>query len=173
MTTPGNESRLARAVATVGGLGDLMPAPGTTAGSLPAAILWWGVCMGVDSFPLRLALTVTLTVVATAVGVWACTVEAARRGRSDPRPVVIDEVAGQWLCFAVSLLFLRPEGWLQLAVMSAAGFLLFRFFDVVKPWPIRRLERIPGGVGIVADDLAAGAAAGLILAALWPWLSRL
>ena len=163
-------SRLAHAVATVGGLGDLLPAPGTTAGSLPATILWWSLgVLPVDHWT-RLGSTLAGAVVAGAVGVWAAGVEASRRGREDPGPVVIDEVAGQLVTFVVALLFFEPLGLRQVTAFAAAGFLLFRVIDVVKPWPIRRLEEIPGGLGIVADDLAAGAAAGLILAAAWSWL---
>jgi phosphatidylglycerophosphatase A len=110
-----------------------------------------------------LVVSFTAVLLATVVGVWASDVESSRRGRSDPGPVVIDEVAGQWLCYAVVLLFVRPEGAGPLAAIATAGFFVFRFFDVVKPWPINRLERLRGGVGIVADDLAAGAAAGGLL----------
>jgi len=93
------------------------------------------------------------------VSVWACGAEAARRGRVDPGPVVLDEVAGQWLTLAVvALARSRPPEPSEFAV----AFLLFRLLDVVKPWPIRTLERLPGGWGIVADDLAAAMAAGLL-----------
>jgi len=147
----------ARALATVGGLGDLLPAPGTTVGSLTGALLYWGasrmwphpawaVAIG------GLALLVPLSV-------WACGIEADRRGQTDPGPVVLDEVAGQWLTLAVVALG-RP-GVPGLREMALA-FLLFRLFDVAKPWPIRRLERLPKGWGIVADDLAAALVAGLL-----------
>jgi phosphatidylglycerophosphatase A len=73
---------------------------------------------------------------------------------------VLDEVAGQWLALAVvALLRSRPPDQRDLV----AAFLLFRLFDVAKPWPIRKLERLPGGWGIVADDLAAALAAGLLV----------
>ena len=68
----------------------------------------------------------------------------------------------------VALAQRRPPG----AVELVAAFLLFRAFDVVKPWPIRRLEALPGGWGIVADDLAAGLAAGAAAALLLPLLAR-
>jgi phosphatidylglycerophosphatase A len=55
----------------------------------------------------------------------------------------------------------------EVALYAGAGFLLFRAFDVIKPWPVRSLERLPGGIGIVADDLAAGAIAGMLLALGW------
>jgi phosphatidylglycerophosphatase A len=83
-------------------------------------------------------------------------------GRKDPGLVVVDEVAGQW----VSLLFLPFT--LGTAV---AAFFLFRLMDVLKPWPARDLEHLPGGVGIVADDIMAGVYANLLLRAaltVWP-----
>jgi phosphatidylglycerophosphatase A len=163
--------RAARLIATVGGLGDLLPAPGTTAGSLPAALLWSAAALVAGS-PWQLAIaTAALAVVATAVGVWAAGVEGARRGVDDPGPVVIDEVAGQWLCFLVALPLATLGGARDVALFAGAGFFLFRVFDVVKPWPVRSLERLPGGIGIVADDLAAGAIAGMLLAAGWRLLA--
>jgi phosphatidylglycerophosphatase A len=165
--TPEREGRAARWIATVGGLGDLLPAPGTTAGSAPAAAVWWllGVALG-TSWKLTAA-TAAMAIAAAVVGIWASEVEARRRGRGDPGPVVIDEVAGQWLCFAVALPVSTVTGSRDLVLFVAAGFVLFRVFDVVKPWPVRRLERLPGGVGIVADDLAAGGLAGILLAVAW------
>jgi phosphatidylglycerophosphatase A len=93
--------------------------------------------------------------------VWACGAEAKRRGVPDPGPAALDEVAGQWL----ALLVLVALGRTPTLGQVVAAFLLFRAFDVLKPWPIRLLERLPGGWGIVADDLAAGLAAGLLEAA--------
>ena len=160
-------ARAARLIATVGGLGDRLPAPGTTAGSLPATLLW-SVLALVVSGPWQLAaVTALLTVAAIAVGVWAAGVEETRRGSGDPGPVVIDEVAGQWLCFLVALPLAALGGVRDVALFAGCGFLLFRAFDIVKPWPVRPLERLPGGIGIVADDLAAGALAGMFLALGW------
>ena len=76
-------------------------------------------------------------------------------GEIDPRPVVLDEFAGMWLAFLVG----GTADWILLAV----GFVFFRVLDIAKPFPIRRLERIPGWRGIIADDLAAGLAAGIIV----------
>jgi phosphatidylglycerophosphatase A len=97
--------------------------------------------------------------------------EALQQGRrlvEDPGPVVLDEVAGPWVALAL-LVTVRPGAPAPGAL--AASFLLFRAFDVVKPWPIRRLERLPGGWGIVADDLAAGLAAGAVHLLLFRLLS--
>jgi phosphatidylglycerophosphatase A len=103
------------------------------------------------------------------VGVWAAGEEEARRGRSDPGPVVVDEVAGQWLTYLVALPFLRLGGAPELALVIGSGFLLCRVFDVAKPWPLCALERLDGGLGIMADDLAGGVLAGAALAALAMW----
>jgi phosphatidylglycerophosphatase A len=159
--------KVASLIATIGGLGDRLPAPGTTAGSLPAALLWWVATVLLDDRRQLLAVTAIGTVVFTATAVWACDVEARRRADPDPRPVAIDEVAGQWFCLLVALLFVRPEGAAAAALYAASGFFLFRLFDIVKPWPVRRLERLHGGFGIVADDLAAGALAGIVLGVGW------
>jgi len=149
-------STLARALATVGGLGDRLPAPGTTVGSVAGAALFWAAC---SVWPGRVvAVAVAGLAVIVPVSVWACGVEAARRGEKDPNPAAADEVAGQWLALAV-VVAARPHPPGLLAYVLA--FALFRVLDVVKPWPIHLLERLPGGWGIVADDLAAGFAAGL------------
>lgn len=158
---------LARALATIGGLGDHLPAPGTTVGSLAGAVLYWVASLVWPGAPTAVALAGL--VVLLPLSVWACGAEAERRGIVDPHPVVMDEVAGQWLALAfIALVQRHPPGFRELI----AAFLLFRLFDVVKPWPIRRLERLPGGWGIVADDLAAGAAAGALALALFGLLAH-
>jgi phosphatidylglycerophosphatase A len=156
--------RVAYLIATVLGLGDRLPAPGTTAGSLPAAVGWW-LAMTVLSDPTsRLVATLSGTFLVVVVGIWAARVESDRRGAGDPGPVVIDEVAGQWLTMAPALLVVVTPNAADIGLLAVAGFFLFRLFDVVKPWPIRRFERLPGGLGIVADDLVAGVLAGALLA---------
>jgi len=95
-------------------------------------------------------------VAVVAVGTWAADRAALRLGPSDPRQVVVDEVAGQML----TLLFVPPT-WRALVL----GFLLFRVFDILKPFPARALERLPGGAGIMADDLAAAIYGNLVLQA--------
>ena len=153
---------LARCLATVGGLGDVLPAPGTTVGSLAGALLYWAAAAAWPTAVTAVAL-VGCAVLAP-VSVWACGAEAKRRGIPDPNPVVADEVAGQWVALAIVAL---AHGRHPSAREFVAAFLLFRVFDVLKPWPIRRLERLPGGWGIVTDDLAAGAAAGALVVALF------
>lgn len=87
--------------------------------------------------------------------IWASTITATASGKKDPGFIVVDEVLGQWITLlGVSSYTVRS---------FAAGFILFRVFDIWKPWPVRRLEQFPGGYGIVADDLAAGLFGALIL----------
>jgi phosphatidylglycerophosphatase A len=89
-----------------------------------------------------------LTGVLLVPGVWAASVVAQRIGQKDPHIVVVDEVLGQWLTLAGATT-LNWKSWL-------AAFALFRLFDIWKPPPARQLEALPGGIGIVADDLMAG-----------------
>jgi phosphatidylglycerophosphatase A len=114
----------------------------------------------------RLAATLVGTVVVFGVGIWASATESTRRGKNDPGPVVIDEVAGQWLTMVPALLLLEAQTAASLGLSASAGFFLFRLFDVAKPWPVNRFEELPGGLGIMADDVAAGCLAAIILALL-------
>ena len=148
---------LARRLATVAGLGDLLPAPGTTVGSLVAAAAFVALARWAPAVLLPAAGIVLVLLLP--VSVWACGAEAARRGVVDPGPVVLDEVAGQWLALVV--LTAGLGGPPSLAAIGVS-FLAFRALDVLKPWPIRRLERLPGGWGVVADDLAAGLVAAVV-----------
>jgi phosphatidylglycerophosphatase A len=121
--------------------------------------------MAVPANQLRIALTAVGLVVFAIIGIWSSEIEAERRQESDPRPIVVDEAAGQWLTYLVALPFVPLMTTVHLAIFAAVGFLFFRFFDVVKVWPIKAFEKLQGGIGIVADDLAAGyfAAACLII----------
>jgi phosphatidylglycerophosphatase A len=94
------------------------------------------------------------------VGIWASGRTAAIFGRKDPSQAVVDEVMGQLITFCFV-----PFGIHWLLIL--AGFLLFRLFDIVKPFPVRSLEILPGGLGICADDIVAGVYAGLCLAAVY------
>lgn len=135
------------------GLGSgLSPKAPGTAGSLLAVVL----------FPLLALLplsgyvaVVALTIVA---GIWICGRAAHKLGVHDHGGIVLDEIAGVWLALVTF-----PPTWYWLL----AGFLLFRFFDIVKPWPIRWLDRrVSGGFGIMVDDLLAGVFTWLVLSAV-------
>ena len=141
----------AKLVATWFGCGYAPAGPGT-AGSLAALAIAWLLVRYADWQPLWF---VALVLVATAPAIWAAGVTARALNLKDPGVVVVDEVLGQWLALAGA----RP-----LNVKSWLGaFILFRLFDIWKPVPVRNLEKIPGGVGIVADDLMAGLYAALVL----------
>jgi phosphatidylglycerophosphatase A len=147
--------RLAFVFATGLGSGYSPFAPGT-AGSIVGVLLF--LPLAGLGWPAQLGATVAVSV----FGALAASRVAASVGRKDPGLVVVDEVAGQWV--ALLALPFTPAT----AVM---GFLLFRVMDIVKPWPARDLERLPGGLGIVADDLAAGVYANLglrVALAVWP-----
>ncbi|HEY1806245.1 MAG TPA: phosphatidylglycerophosphatase A [Terracidiphilus sp.] len=134
-------------VATFFGAGYLKPGPGTY-GSIAAVLLWAAV--GVIRHPPLAAMLIGLSVwivLAIAVGVPAATIVERESGRTDPGFVVIDEVIGQWIA-----LLWCPFDWRHAII----ALLLFRAFDITKPFPVRRLERLPGGWGIVFDDVAAG-----------------
>jgi phosphatidylglycerophosphatase A len=135
----------ARLIATFFGVGRLKPGPGTW-GSLSATLLWWLVASHIPP-NARMPVIALLIVVSVAIGIPAATLEARGCGQKDPPHVVIDEGAGQLMTLVAV-----PIGWKALLV----GFILFRVFDILKPPPIRRLERLPEGTGIVVDDLGAG-----------------
>jgi phosphatidylglycerophosphatase A len=146
--------RLARWIATWFGCGYAPVGPGTV-GSLAAALIAWALAHWVAWPPWAIG---ALGVVAIAPAIWAADVTARALGKKDPGIVVVDEVVGQWITFAGASRIDGP------AVIAA--FLLFRVFDIVKPPPVRQLERLPGGLGIVADDAFAGVYAALLLFAL-------
>src|SRR5271166_36335 len=132
-------------VATFFGAGQLRPGPGTW-GSLAATLLWWALASLLPS-GARVPVILALIVASTAIGIPAATLEARGCGKEDPSHVVIDEVAGQMVTLIACPILWKP---------LLAGFILFRAFDIVKPFPIRRLENLPGGTGIMVDDLGAG-----------------
>jgi phosphatidylglycerophosphatase A len=139
---------LARVLATFFGTGESPLVPGTVASFAAALLYRWTL------YRLPPALFAGLITITFFIGVAAADVHARTLGCKDPRPVVIDEACGQWIaCFLV------PPSW----GLTAAAFFLFRAFDIVKPFPIRRLERLPGGWGIMADDVLAGIFAGLLV----------
>ena len=141
-------TRLAVFVATVGYCGYFPFAPGTVgsaAGLVVYLLVWWTQSTLVEA---------GLIAGVFAVGIWAATAAEHYFGGIDPGPVVIDEVLGM----LVTLAFI-PAGWSA----ALAGFVLFRIFDVIKPWPANRLEQLHGGFGIMADDAMAGVYANIAL----------
>jgi len=147
--TPGSRFLSAStAIATLFGLGRVRYAPGTVA-SVVALLLAW-IIAGVGG---RVALLLA-AILATAIGGWACEHYVRAKGARDPSECVVDELAGQWLACAFA-----PRGLLAYAL----AFVLFRALDIIKPWPISAAETLPGGLGVMADDLLAGLLAGLVV----------
>ncbi len=149
----------ARLLATWFGCGTSKIAPGTvgTLGTLPFAYL---------VHQLGIVPYWAVTVVVTALGVWASGRVADELGVEDPQSVVIDEVSGTLIAIGLASGLDFRENYLQFAIAVAA----FRFFDIVKPGPIDSVQSLPKGFGIMADDVLAGVAAGLVADALGPWL---
>lgn len=144
-------NRLGLFIATCAFIGYVPVAPGTF-GSAAGLVVFFAV-RGTGSASLELA----AIVIVFAVGVWSGTVAERHLGDVDPAPVVIDEVAGM----LITLAFLPVD-----LTGTLVGFLIFRLFDVVKPWPSSRLERLPGGFGIMADDAMAGVYGQLVMRGL-------
>lgn len=132
-------------IATFFGIGRMRPGPGSW-GSAATVILWAAVAYAVPA-SLRTPLAIALALLVTLIGIPAATQVARTSGVKDPQFVVIDEVAGQLIA-----LIAAPLAWKTFLT----GFILFRAFDIVKPPPVRQLERLPEGTGIVLDDVAAG-----------------
>ena len=142
------------AIATFFGVG-YAPISGT-AGSIVAALIWW--LLPWDAAAQGIVCAATLF-----VGVWAADRLAAQIKDKDPSIVVIDEVLGMWL----SVLGLPKN-----LIILGLGVAFFRIFDIIKPPPIRQLERLPGGWGIVLDDVAAGVLARIVVGLIAPFLLR-
>jgi phosphatidylglycerophosphatase A len=171
-TLPPAKSRFALFVATACGLSYLPRAPGTW-GSLGGVFIFAliqfyfpldnkpGIHPGIGERIGWVSLTaLPIAVAIAAVGVWGSSRAAQYWGKKDPQFVVIDEVSGQHLAY---LLALAPVNWKYLLL----GFILFRLFDIWKPFPARQAESLPGGWGIMADDWIAG-----IYAATGLWIAR-
>ena len=146
---------LALSIATCG-VGYLPLAPGTF-GSLVGVGLFLLFARVLTGGPL-VAVVLFLIVAFTVVGTWAATRTEQLSGRKDPGKVVVDEVAGQLIALFPLTLFTR---WSTAAVI--VSFILFRFFDIVKPYPANRLQELNGGAGVMFDDLVAGVYAAVIV----------
>ena len=153
-------------LATVFGIGRVRYAPGT-AGSAAAMVIAVPVLMLTGWVVMGI-----LALVVTALALWAADGYGVETGLSDPQDCVIDEVAGQWVACAIAAMAAMPGK----PALSVAGlvlvFLLFRLFDIAKPWPIKQAESLRGGLGIVADDVVAGIVAGVVvfLFAYWNFI---
>ncbi len=136
-------------IATALGAGLVPGAPGTV-GSVVALLPWWFLLR--DLTPGAYAAVI---IIGFALGVWACAVCERRLGTHDQGALVWDEVIGMWVT-----LFAVPAGW----PWMVAGFVLFRLFDIWKPWPVRWADRkVGGGLGVMLDDVIAGAYALIVL----------
>lgn len=144
-----------RTIATVGGLGYSPIAPGTLGSAVGLGIM--GLLSG---DPLHQLLG---SLVAVCLALWSAGPTAKAMGKADPPQIVIDEVAGIMVALTALPVTVRVYG---------LSFLLFRFLDIVKPPPIRQLQRLPGSWGIVLDDLGAGIGTHLLLRAILPLFSR-
>lgn len=145
------KSKPALVIATWFGAGYWPLCPGT-AGSIVATLMAWAgaAWWGLEPWHCLLAAAALAP-----AGIWAAAETARLRGAKDPGIIVVDEVLGQWVALSGAATLAGAQLW--------TAFVLFRIFDIGKPWPLRRLERLPGGMGIVADDLAAGVYAALVL----------
>jgi phosphatidylglycerophosphatase A len=147
-------TKLALAIASAGGAGFFPFAPGTV-----------GSAVGIGVYLLTrhwsAGAQIGLLAAIIVIGIWAGDVAARALGREDPGPVVIDEVAGQ----LVTLLLTGAAFW-----GAVVGFFVFRIFDIIKPPPARQLEDLPGGLGVMADDLMAGVYGWVVMTGiLWWW----
>jgi len=148
-------------VATFFGAGLGKPGPGTW-GSVAAVLLWAACAWAFHPAKLTLFLVLLAGIaVSIALGVPAATIAARESGRHDPGFVVVDEVAGQWIALLGS-----PADWRHALI----ALILFRLFDITKPFPVRQLESLPEGWGIVFDDVAAGLYAWGVASLLRIWI---
>jgi len=159
----GRKTFWAWTVATFFGAGLGKPGPGTW-GSVAATLLWSGTALLLHpSSQTLLGLTLAGIFLSVALGVPAATIAARESGRKDPGFVVIDEVAGVLITLLGAVY--HPD-WKHIVL----ALLLFRVFDITKPFPIRKIEKLPDGWGIVFDDVAAGLYAWAVLLLLNRWI---
>ncbi len=145
-------------ISTCCGLGFLKPAPGTwgSVGAGALAVLW--ILYGPAAYAQHGM--IVATVLSTLISFWSIPHAAKYFGNHDPAQVVIDEAAGVWLALALFPSYILCDAPF---LVVGASVLVFRFFDILKPWPICAVERLPGALGVMSDDLIAGLAAGCIV----------
>ena len=145
---------LAVSLGTGMGIGFAPKAPGTFGSLLGPPLV-----IATQQLDLPPAVLSIVIVAFCLLGIPICSRASVALGKHDPGQVVYDEIAAFWLVFLPQLVTGTPITWQH----AIAGFVLFRIFDISKPWPVSQLERLPGGLGIMADDLAAGLMAAAIL----------
>ncbi|MDR1496987.1 MAG: phosphatidylglycerophosphatase A [Puniceicoccales bacterium] len=159
----GAPGRFFTAIATLGPLGTRMPAPGTW--GTGAGLLLYSVFLArfnnAGNWPIFVGISVALLLFAVAV----CWIGELQMGRKDPGEIILDELVAMPLVFTGAESFLSGTGHYSWG-WTLIGFVLFRIFDVAKPFGIKKLQAWRGGLGIVADDVAAAAAACISLHAL-------
>ena len=133
--------KISKWIATCFKVGYLPFAPGTW-GSVFAILLWWVLLKDLNTYIFGAIIIIFLL-----IGIVVSNIIIDQSGDHDPSYIIIDELVGQWLA-----LFLIPDGFFNIAI----SFILFRFFDIIKPWPIRLIEKFPKGLGVMSDDLTAG-----------------
>jgi phosphatidylglycerophosphatase A len=143
--------RLALVIATCGYVGYVPVAPGTAGSAVGLALL------GAVRLTGSVMVEIALLAVVAAAAIWSAGVAERHFGRTDPAPVIIDEVVGM----LVTLLLLPVS-----VTGAGVGFLVFRLLDIVKPWPARGFEALPGGIGVIADDAMAAVYGYLIMRGL-------
>lgn len=142
MAKPTYLTALARFLATAGGAGYAPVAPGTFGTAVAVPLVWLLADLPLWGFAL-------VTLIVTVAGIWAAEISDAHWGTHDSQRIVVDEVAG----YMVTMMLVNRGDW----VLLGLGFVLFRAFDIIKPPPVRWLdENLPGGFGVVLDDVAAG-----------------
>jgi len=155
--------KIKRLLTSCFGLGLLPFAPGTW-GSIPSAVIFALLCYFEVSAVAILMIMAVLVLAGSIVCVKYSPAIIAKTGRTDPGEIVADELAGQAAAFLpISFIVATVLSGNQIWIVIGANFLLFRFFDILKPWPIRKLEKLPAGWGILADDLLAGVYASVVL----------
>ena len=164
MKIQNSTDRLAFAISTCG-VG-LMPfAPGTF-GSLVGLAIFYTLFVACKTTPQYFqAVVIIASLVVTAMGIWASNYGEKIFGEKDAQRIVVDEVAGQLISFILVAPLMVAEI-TRPGTMLIAGFLLFRAFDIWKPYPIRKLEKLGDGLGVMADDVMAGIYAAIVLSFL-------
>ena len=167
-------------IATCLGAGRMRPFPGTWGSAvacLDFLLLWWLVCDVFGGSVFWVLAVIALFMPALYyIGQWAAEVFGRAVGVMDASATVIDEFVGQYIAFFAFFALYHalgyyPYGMVEVAIQVFFLFVLFRLFDIIKPWPINRAEKLPAGTGVMMDDVIAGLAAGLVWFAVVHWVS--